>query len=194
MTTISALGVFCGSKTGDDPAFAAAARDLGRIMAARRVRMVYGGGNIGLMGIIADSVLGEGGHVTGVIPDFLMKFEVGKSDVSELIVVDSMHERKRRMFEMADGFVILPGGLGTLDETFEIVTWKQLRQHSKPIVVLNVSGYWDPFIDLVEGAIDGGFAHAGVRDLFTVVETVDGVFEALESAPEPVEEVLTSHF
>lgn len=194
MTTISALGVFCGSKTGDDPAFAAAARDLGRIMAARRVRMVYGGGNIGLMGIIADSVLREGGHVTGVIPDFLMKFEVGKSDVSELIVVDSMHERKRRMFEMADGFVILPGGLGTLDETFEIVTWKQLRQHSKPIVVLNVSGYWDPFIDLVEGAIDGGFAHAGVRDLFTVVETVDGVFEALESAPEPVEEVLTSHF
>lgn len=193
MTTISSLGIFCGSKTGDDPAHAAAARDLGRVLAARGVRMVYGGGNIGLMGVIADSVLAEGGHVTGVIPDFLMKHEVGKLDVTELVVVDGMHDRKRRMFEMSDGFVVLPGGLGTLDETIEIITWKQLRQHAKPIVVLNIGGYWDSFVELVAKTVSGGFAHPAVHDLFSVVDQVADVFPALESAPEPAEEVLTSH-
>ena len=135
----------------------------------------------------------SGGKVSGVIPDFLMKLEVADTGITDLVVVDSMHERKRRMFELADGFVILPGGLGTLDETFEIVTWKQLRHHSKPIVVLNINGYWSPFADLVRAIVAGGFAHPAVADLFSLVAEPEDVIPALRSAPAVNEEVLTSH-
>ena len=122
-----------------------------------------------------------------------MAGEVGDPGVTELIVVESMHERKRRMFEMADAFIVLPGGLGTLDETIEITTWKQLRQHDKPIVVLDVNGYWQPFQALVEAVIAGGFAHEKVAELYTVVPDVPAVFDALAAAPEPDDIVLTSH-
>ena len=193
MTRISSLCVFCGSKTGDDPAFEAAARRLGELMVERGVRLVFGGGRIGLMGVVADAVLGGGGEAVGVIPEFLKDLEVGNDEVTEQIVTASMHERKNRMFELSDGFVVLPGGLGTLDETLEIVTWKQLRLHSKPIVVLNSGGYWSALQELVRSTIDGGFAHPAVAELFTVVDTPDDVFGALEAAPEPPEEVLTSH-
>ncbi|MAE44793.1 MAG: TIGR00730 family Rossman fold protein, partial [Magnetovibrio sp.] len=152
MTEITSLSVFCGSKKGADPRFEEAARRLGELMVERRIRLVYGGGAIGLMGVLAKTVLDGGGEVTGVIPSFLMKYEVGNPGVTELIVVDSMHDRKRRMFEISDGFVVLPGGLGTLDETIETVTWKQLQLHAKPVVVVDVGGYWRPLAEMIDAA------------------------------------------
>ena len=193
MTKISSLCVFCGSKTGADPAHEAAARRLGELMVERGVKLVFGGGRIGLMGVVAGAVLDGGGHAIGVIPDFLKELEVGEDGVTEQIVTGSMHERKSRMFELSDGFVVLPGGLGTLDEALEIVTWKQLRLHSKPVVVVNTGGYWAPLQDLVQHIIEGGFAHPAVAELFTVVDGPNDVFQALDAAPEPKEEVLTSH-
>ncbi|MCP5371470.1 MAG: TIGR00730 family Rossman fold protein [Hyphomicrobiales bacterium] len=193
MTDIRSLCVFCGSRKGADPAYEAAARRLGEVIAAQGIHLVYGAGGIGLMGVLAETVLANGGRVTGIIPEFLMKYEVGDPGLTELIVVESMHQRKARMFEMSDGFVVLPGGLGTLDETFEIVTWKQLRQHSKPIVVADVGGYWAGFKDLVASIVAGGFAHPKIHELFTVVDDVDKVLPALAAAPEPDEIVLTSH-
>ena len=154
-------------------------------MVERGVRLVFGGGRIGLMGVVADAVLGGGGEAVGVIPEFLKDLEIGNDEVTEQIVTASMHERKNRMFELSDGFVVLPGGLGTLDETLEIVTWKQLRIHSKPVVVVNTLGYWTALRDLVQKTIDGGFAHPAVAELFTVVDTPDNVFGALEAAPAP---------
>jgi uncharacterized protein (TIGR00730 family) len=193
MTTISSLCVFCGSKLGNDDAYRTAAEDLGAAFLSRDVALVYGGGRIGIMGVLAETVLAGGGHVTGVIPEFLLRYEVGNLDVSELVVTETMHDRKRQMFERSDGFVVLPGGLGTLEEAFEIITWKQLRVHSKPIVVLDVGGYWKPLSDMVQRAVDGGFAHPAVSELFTAVDTVDDVFTALDEAPEPKPEVLTDH-
>ena len=189
----SSLCVFCGSRTGADPAHAAAARRLGQLMAERGIRLVFGGGRIGLMGVLADAVIAGGGRAVGVIPDFLMELEVEHKGVDEIIVASSMHERKRRMFELADGFVVLAGGLGTLDETLEIVTWKQLQLHLKPVVVVNTGGYWSALTELVQRAVAAGFAHPGVMDLFTVVDTPDEVFAALAAAPKPDRIVLTSH-
>lgn len=194
MTAITSLCVFCGSKVGTDPACREAALELGRLMADRGVRLVYGGGGIGLMGVLSDAVIERGGEVLGVIPDFLVRYEVANPRIAETVITGSMHERKQQMFELSDGFVVLPGGLGTLDEAIEVITWKQLQLHAKPVVVVNVGGYWEPLKALVKGVIAGGFAHPGVGDLFTVVDGVKDVFEALESAPEPKREVLTSHF
>lgn len=193
MKTVRSICVFCGSKSGADPAHRATAERLGGLMAERGVGLVYGGGRIGLMGIVADAVAAGGGRVTGVIPEFLMKLEVGNEKTGELIVTDSMHSRKQRMFELSDAIVALPGGLGTLDETFEIITWKQLQQHAKPVVLINVNGYWDPFAALIEATISGGFAHPKIRELYTMVADADAVFAALADAPEPDVEVLTSH-
>ncbi len=193
MTKISSLCVFCGSKTGADPAFEAAARRLGELMVERGVKLVFGGGRIGLMGVVAGAVLDGGGHAIGVIPDFLKELEIGDDGVTEQIVTGSMHERKNKMFELSDGFVVLPGGLGTLDETLEIVTWKQLQLHAKPVVVINTGGYWSPLEALVQHIIDGGFAHPAVAELFTLVDGPDDIFPALAAQPEPREEVLTSH-
>lgn len=193
MTEVRSLCVFCGSREGIDPAYHAAALRLGQLMGERGVRLVYGGGSIGLMGVVADAVIAAGGEAVGVIPDFLIQYEVGHRRLQDLVVTDSMHDRKRRMFEMADAFVILPGGLGTLDETFEIVTWKQLRLHDSPIVVLDVNGYWSPLLDLLGAIIAAGFARPEITELITVVETPEQVLQALECAPPPQEEVLTSH-
>ncbi len=193
MTEISSICVFCGSKTGNDPAYREAAEWLGRATAERGLRLVYGGGGIGLMGAAVEAALSAGGKVTGVIPDFLMQYEVGKPDIDELIVVDSMYERKKTMFERSDGFVILPGGLGTLDEAFEVITWKQLQLHAKPVVVVDVKGYWRPLGDLIAHCVAGGFAHPAVAGLFTMVDDVELIFGALAAAPEPKIEVLTDH-
>jgi hypothetical protein len=194
MTPIHAIAAFCGSKKGFDPLFADATRRLATVLVEKGVRLIYGGGGIGLMGVLADTVLAAGGQVTGVIPDFLVRHEVGKAGLTDMVVVPSMHDRKRRMFELADGFVVLPGGLGTLDEAIEIITWKQLQLHKKPIVFLDVAGYWAPFRDLVAQVIGQGFAHGAITELFTVVDGPDQVFPALEHAPPPRREVLTSHF
>jgi uncharacterized protein (TIGR00730 family) len=193
MITISALSVYCGSRFGDHPAYRAVVEELGTLLAARGIRLVYGGGDIGLMGVLADAVLAGGGEVTGVIPEFLVEHGVEKRDVTDLIVVESMHARKTRMFDLADGCVVLPGGLGTLDEAIEIITWKQLRLHDKPVVVVNIDGFWEPFMALVEAVIAGGFAHPAVRDLFTMVDGIDQILPSLEAAPDLNPEVLTSH-
>ncbi len=177
------LAVFCGSQKGSNANHQKMACGLGRAMAKRGLRLIYGGGGIGLMGVLAEVVLAEGGEVVGVIPDFLMKYEVGDPGVTELIIVDSMHDRKRQMFELADGFVILSGGLGTIDEMIEIITWKQLQLHRKPIVVLNVDGYWDVLDQLIQATINGGFAHPAIRDLFTVAKDIDEMFKQLADAP-----------
>lgn len=189
----TSICVFCGSKEGADPAYAELARRLGREIGARGIRLVYGGGRIGLMGVLAEAALEAGAEVAGVIPEFLQKLEVGNGAVSDLYLVDSMHARKQKMFELSDAFITLPGGLGTFDETVEIITWKQLRQHSKPIVLLNHGGYWDGFRDLVAHAIEHGFAHPAVQDLYTLAGDIDEAFEAIENAPVPDEAVLTSH-
>ncbi len=148
------------------------------------MRLIFGGGNIGLMGALADAALAAGGSVTGVIPDRLKNREVAHPDLTELIVVDSMHERKLRMFQLADAFVVLAGGLGTLDETFEIITWRQLGLHDKPIVLVDEAGYWTPLLCLIDHVVASGFAGRGVARLFTVVERVDDVFDAFAAAKE----------
>ena len=183
MQKIYSVAVFCGSRLGFDPAFAAAARDLGLGLARAGIRLVYGGGKHGMMGVLADTVLDGGGTVLGVIPDFLTKWEVAHLGVANMEITDSMHSRKRRMAEEADAFVALPGGIGTLDEIVEIVSWRQLRLHDKPIYVCDIAGSAAPFVTAVEGAIAHGFAGPEARDLFTVVDGVPALLERLEKAP-----------
>lgn len=188
MAEIKSICVFCGASDGDDPLYREQATRLGRLIAESGTKLVFGGGKAGLMGAVADGALAAGGHVTGVIPDYLKDREHGHPDVTELQIVDSMHSRKQMMFEQADGFVTLPGGVGTLDETFEIVTWKQLRMHDKPIVVVDIGGYWQPLDGLVARAVEKGFASQRTRGLYRVVPSVDGVLAALATMPsEPIE-------
>lgn len=172
---LKAICVFCGSRNGSSHVYAEAARDLGDAIASAGCDLVYGAGGIGMMGVVADAVAGAGGRVVGIIPRFLDEWEVGRRHSDEFVVTGSMHERKLIMSERADAFVVLPGGLGTLDETFEIITWKQLRLHDKPIVIVNVEGYWNGFVDLVDSMIDQGFVDPRHRELFSVVDSVDAV-------------------
>jgi uncharacterized protein (TIGR00730 family) len=176
MSQIHAVAVFCGSRTGNDPAYRAAAQALGHGLAEAGIRLVYGGGRIGLMGVMADAALAAGGQVTGVIPEFLTRREVAHAAITELIVTDSMHSRKQRMFEASDAFISLPGGLGTLDETIEIITWRQLRLHDKPVLICDVTGSAAPFLATIEAAIAADFAYPGTRELY---EVVDGISAAL---------------
>ncbi len=184
MASVKRVCVYCGSSGRVDEIYRAAATRLGVILAKAGLDLVYGGGRIGLMGLLADAALASGGHVTGVIPNFLHDRELAHSGLSELLLVDSMHERKRRMFELADAFVVLPGGLGTLDETFEIVTWKQLGLHDKPVVLVDVAEYWMPLIELVEHVVASGFAPRGSLGLYRVVPRVEDVLGALAAAPQ----------
>jgi hypothetical protein len=154
---LRSLCVYCGSAAGHDPGFADAARSLGRLMAGQGLTLVYGGGHVGLMGIIADAVLEAGGEVTGVIPRALMDSEVGHERLTRLWVVADMHERKALMAEHADGFIALPGGIGTLEELFEAMTWLQLGYHAKPIGLLNVQGFYDPLLDFLDRQVEAGF-------------------------------------
>ncbi|MDX2222016.1 MAG: TIGR00730 family Rossman fold protein [Rhodospirillaceae bacterium] len=180
--------VFCGSQFGADPAFKAAAAALGRALAAHDAALVFGGGRVGLMGACADAVLTGGGRVIGVIPEFLKDKELAHQQATEMVVVPDMHTRKRIMFERADAFCILPGGVGTLDEFFEIVTWRQLHVHNKPIVVVNVNGYWSNLRDMMGEIVARGFAHPGHEALITVVARAEDVIAAVEAelaAPKP---------
>lgn len=181
---INALCVFCGSSARGREVHRQAATNLGKLFAAKNIRLVYGGGRVGLMGIIADATMQAGGDVTGIIPGHLEKSEVGHEGISELIVVDSMHLRKELMFQKSDGFVILPGGFGTLDELFEILTWKQLHLHDKPVIIVNIENYWDPLKDLINHSISEGYAHPSHSKLFTFVDTIEEILPALNQIHE----------
>ncbi|MGI9413605.1 MAG: TIGR00730 family Rossman fold protein [Hyphomicrobiales bacterium] len=163
MSNIQRICVYCGSGPGNNPAYAAAAKELGKDMAERGIGLVYGGGSLGLMGIVARSVLKHGGHVTGIIPQFLKDREQMLRDVQDAVVTTNMHERKMMMFEKADAFVALPGGVGTLEETVEMTTWAQLDQHRKPIVLANIENFWDPLINLLDHMREEAFIRAGLE-------------------------------
>ena len=177
-----ALCVYCGSNTGRDPAYVAAARALGRLMAAAGVGLVYGGGGLGLMGEIARTVLAHNGHVTGIIPEFLSKKERMLRDADELIVVKDMHERKQLMFDKSDAFVALPGGIGTLEELVEQLTWAQLGRHNKPIVLLNVEGFWAPFMSLLQHMSREQFIRPDMDVRFIAVAKPEEVLPAIRAA------------
>jgi len=186
MRDYQSICVFTGSSIRVPEVYQNAARETGALIAQRGKTLVYGGGRVGLMGLCADAALAAGGKVIGVIPAHLQKWEVEHTALTELHIVDSMHNRKRMMVERADAFVVLPGGFGTLDETFETMTWKQVHLHDKPMVIVNINGYWDGLIMLVRQVIETGFAHETHGNLFKVVERVDQIFDALNSAEDPV--------
>ena len=183
------LCVFTGAATGSDPRFAEAAHQLGQILGSRNLGLVYGGGKSGLMGKIADAVIASDGHATGIIPKFLDNVEIAHRGLNDLHVIDTMHERKNMMYDLADGFIIMPGGLGTLDETMEIITWRQLGLHRKPIIIANLYGYWDHMLLLFQNIIDEGFMHHGhtghfehVRDMDELADRLDSYFPASHNA------------
>jgi len=183
---MQSLCVYCGSSFGASPRYAEVARDLAGVMVARQITLVYGGGNVGLMGMIADEVMRLGGEAIGVIPKALQEREVGHRGLSHLHVVENMHERKAMMAELSDGFIALPGGIGTLEELFEAMTWSQLGYHDKPIGVLNVEGYYDALLAFLQNAVQQGFLKADQADLL-MVETEPSAllarFDTFEAQP-----------
>lgn len=179
---IRSICVYCGSGNGSDPVYAEAARTLGRAMAENGLRLVYGGGNVGLMGTVARSVLDHGGHVCGIIPEFLKSRERMLDGAQELLVVPDMHTRKRLMFEKADAFVALPGGIGTLEELVEQMTWSQLGRHTKPILLLDTKAFWKPFLVLVEHMREAGFIRPGLEIRYLVAEKAEDVVPMLRDA------------
>ena len=185
MTDVSALCVYCGSSNRCAEHFLELAYDLGAECARRGIKVVFGGGRIGLMGRLADGALEHGGEVHGIIPAHLQEVEVGHTTVQTLDIVDNMHSRKMRMFELSDAFCVLPGGFGTLDETFEIITWRQLALHDKPIVLINHAGYWDPLLELIERQSREHFVRPEHRNLFSVADGKEELFQQLASAPAP---------
>ncbi len=178
--------VFCGSSPGARPEYAAAARDVATALAERRIGLVYGGGSVGLMGVLADRVLALGGHVTGVIPQALMDLDVGHLGLPDLRIVGSMHERKALMADLADAFIALPGGLGTLDESFEILTWAQLGLHTKPFGLLNVAGYFDPLLAFLDHGVGERFLRVEHRALLLVEPSAADLLQRLMTAEPPV--------
>ena len=185
MASVKRLCVFCGASSQVDPAYREAATQLGGILAENGIELVFGGGRVGLMGLTADATLKGGGKAIGIIPTHLHNVEIGHSGLTELHVVETLHERKALMFSRADAFAILPGGLGTLDETFEIITWKQLGLHDKPIVIVDVEGYWAPLLHMIERVVATGFAPERARKLFETIGTVQELLPLLASLPEP---------
>jgi uncharacterized protein (TIGR00730 family) len=193
MSTIKAICVYCGSGPGTDPRFVEAAHTFGRTLAENGIRLVYGGGSIGLMGAIAMSVVDHGGSVTGIIPDFLTAREFMFQRAQEMIVTRDMHERKRLMFERADAFVALPGGVGTLEELVEQLTWSQLGRHKKPILIANIEKFWDPLCALFNHMRDLQFIRPGLMVDPLVVERVEDILpklrEAVSRVPEEAKEM-----
>lgn len=181
---MKALCVYCGSRPGADAAFAAAARDVGSAIGRRGWRLVYGGGGSGLMGEVADAALAAGARSTGVIPAALMERELGHRGLEELLVVETMHERKRAMAERSDAFVALPGGIGTLEELFEVWTWLQLGYHAKPVGLLNVAGYYDPLLAFLDRSVALGFVPPAQRALLQVEAQVDTLLDRLAALAE----------
>ena len=174
--------VYCGSRLGDSARFVATAQEMGEAIARRGVRLVYGGGRVGLMGVVADAALAAGGRVVGVIPEALMQREVGHSRLTELLVVRSMHERKQAMAERADAFVALPGGIGTLEELYEVWSWQQLGYHDKPVALLNVDGYYDPLIEFMGQSVRRGFVSEEQHRALLVDTDVQTLLERVAAA------------
>lgn len=183
MPEITSLCVYCGSSKGRDRSYMEAARELGYAAAARGIRIVFGGGRVGLMGELADAALSAHGEVLGIIPRHLMEFEVGHSNLTDLRVVENMHERKLEMFRESDAFCILPGGFGTLDETFEMITWGQLGLHAKPVGLLNVNAFWGPLVRMLEHQAEEGFIKQHDLKRCFVAESVEDFFDQLETTP-----------
>jgi uncharacterized protein (TIGR00730 family) len=197
MSPIRSICVYCGSSPGKDPLFAEVARTFGKILAENGITLVYGGGSRGLMGALALSVHEHGGRVVGIIPDFLKLRERMFTGAQEIVVTRDMHERKRLMFERADAFVALPGGIGTLEELVEQLTWSQLGRHKKPILIANINAFWEPLIDLLEHMKRSGFIHSDLAIDYKVVDQVEQIVPAIEAAvararaeAEPVTEVI----
>ena len=180
MAKIKSLGVFCGASNGKNPAFIKAAEELGTLLGKNGIRLVYGAGHTGMMGAVAEATLNAGGKVTGIINDLLQSREVPRFELSELKVLPSMHVRKDAMFEAADAFCVLPGGIGTLDEVFEIVTLKQLGEHSKPIIMYNADGFWEPFRNIINALIAEGYVLPEHANLVTYVDSVDEILPAID--------------
>lgn len=177
---IKSVCVFCGSSKGNDAVYVQAAKLLGKMLAEKNLRLVYGGGNIGLMKEIADAVLENGGNVVGVIPQSLMDWELGHNGLSELKIVNSMHDRKKQMSDLSDAFIALPGGLGTLEELFEIATWAQLGIHSKPCGLLNVAGFYDHMRTFLNHMVEEGFLKRQQLDLIMVADSADELLAKFE--------------
>jgi uncharacterized protein (TIGR00730 family) len=181
--TPSSLCVFCGARFGADPATRETAAGLGRLLAAEGITLVYGGGGVGLMGLVANAALDAGGRAVGIIPNFLLQREAGHPALTETVVVETMHERKLQMFERSDGFVVLPGGIGTLEEFFEVLSWRTLGLHSKPIVIIDQGGYWEPLATLLRGVVEGGFAERSHLDHVAFVSELKDVLPAIAAMP-----------
>jgi uncharacterized protein (TIGR00730 family) len=188
MSEINAICVYCGSSPGTDPVFVETARKFGKILAENGVRLVYGGGSIGLMGAVAEAVQKHGGEATGIIPEFLTNREQPRRLSQQLIVTRDMHERKRKMFEHADAFVALPGGIGTLEEVVEQLTWAQLGRHKKPILFANINGYWDPLLALIAHMRELQFMPDALRVNFLVADRVEDILPMLRDAARDVSE------
>ncbi|OWU81557.1 TIGR00730 family Rossman fold protein [Phaeobacter sp. 22II1-1F12B] len=180
--SVKSVCVYCGSRSGAIPAYAEHARELGTAIAGADWRLVYGAGDVGLMGEVARATQSAGGDTFGVIPTHLVAWEVGKTDLTRYIVTETMHERKKVMFMNANAVVVLPGGAGSLDELFEVLTWAQLGLHEKPILLLNTAGYWDPLLVLIDHVIEQGFADASLRDHIRVVDSPAAAMEDLRAA------------
>lgn len=174
--------VYCGSRDGNAPEFAQAATETGQMLAANDWRLVYGAGDVGLMGRVANAVQAAGGKTFGVIPTHLMNWEVGKRDLDTFVITETMHERKKVMFMNADAVVVLPGGAGSLDEFFEALTWRQLGLHAKPIILLNIDGFWDPLAVLLQHVVDSGFAGDDILSFVRIAEDVAALEEMLKEA------------
>ena len=181
--TIKSICVYCGSSQNVDEAYKQAARDFGKILVENDIKLIYGGGKAGLMGIIADSVMDNGGVAIGIIPEHISKREVQHTGLTELHVVDSMHVRKQQMVDEADAFVVLPGGVGTLDETCEIITWRQLGIHDKPICIVNIKGYWNPFLSLLDHIAKEGFMREDDKNIYTLVDNTSDIITTLKNTP-----------
>lgn len=182
MRTIQSICVYCGSGPGTNPRFVEGARRLGSLLAENGIRLVYGGGSVGLMGAVATAALSQGGAVTGIIPDFLVARELALAGVTDMIVTRSMHERKQRMFEEADAFVALPGGIGTLEELVEQLTWAQLGHHAKPILLANIDGFWEPLLSLLRHMRELEFIRHGLTVDVMTADAVEDILPKLRAA------------
>lgn len=179
------IAVYCGSSTGTNEIYTNTAQEVGAYFAKNGISLVYGAGSVGLMGVAADATLQNGGNVCGVIPQFLMDLEVGHKNLTELYITQTMHERKMKMCEQADGIIALPGGYGTLDELFEMLTWSQLGLHELPIGILNVNGFFDPLLQMVQKMVDEGFLKTENQNLILVDENIENLIQKMKSNERP---------
>ena len=179
----SSVCVFCGARFGTVPGTRELAASLGELLAREKMTLVYGGGGVGLMGVLANATLKAGGKAVGVIPRFLLEREAGHPALTETVVVENMHERKLEMFDRSDAIVVLPGGLGTLEEFFEVLSWRTLGLHAKPIVIVDLGGYWRPLAALLRSCVDGGFAERSHLDVVAFIETLDQLLPTLTAMP-----------